>query len=118
MSEQVGHALPTGFEVLEPFVADWSLGVEAERVRKRWSSDMTEITQFYEVMIEHVERALDHLDQFELEAMPDPERRLFNLTMSLVEAASAVEIYGQPSSPYALTPERFVRTEVGMNCLK
>ena len=118
MTEHGGHALPAGFEVLEPFVADWSLGVEAERVRKRWSSDMAEITQFYEVMIENVERALDHLDQFELEAMPEPERRLFNLTMSLVEAASAVEIYGAPSSPYALTPERFVRTEVGLPCLR
>jgi selenocysteine lyase/cysteine desulfurase len=103
--------LPVGFEDLEPFVETWAFARQAERAHKRWSSDLEEITVFYDAMTSRIEAALDHLDRFDLDAMAPPERRLLYLALSLVEASSAVEVYRQPSSPYAFSPDRYVLTE-------
>ena len=72
---------------------------------------MEEIQQFYDVMIERVDAALDYLDGFPLDAMPAKERRLFDLTLSLAEVANSVEYYRRPSSRFAMPPERFPLTE-------
>lgn len=112
MSDGRTASLPPGFEDLEPFAAEWALVNEAQRLRKRVSSDMQEITRFYDAMAERIEAALAHLDQFPLRDMPEPEARLLSLTLSLAEAASAVEVYGQPTVKYGFpTPDRYVPTE-------
>jgi hypothetical protein len=74
---------------------------------------MASIRQFYDVMIDRVDAALDHLDEFDLHAMPEPEKRLFQLTLSLVEVANAVEFYHRPNSQYALPADRIKATEIG-----
>jgi hypothetical protein len=103
--------LPSGFEDLEMFVPDWALPCESERMRKRCASDIGTIRAFYDAMIERVEAALDHLDQFDPQAMPEPEQRLFYLTLSLVEVGNAVEFYKRPNSRYAFPPDRLLPTD-------
>jgi hypothetical protein len=103
--------LPAGFEDLEPFVADWALALESERMSKRCASRIEDIRRFYDAMIGRVEAALDHLDTFELDAMPAPEKRLFHLALSLVEVGNAVEFYKRPNSRYAFPADRMMPTE-------
>lgn len=103
--------LPAGFEDLEKFVVDWALPLELQRMSKRCASSIEAIRGFYDVMIARVEAALDHLDQFDLDAMPEPEKRLFYLTQSLVEVGNAVEFYRRPNSRYAFPADRMLPTQ-------
>lgn len=112
MSLESNMSLPPGFEELEPFVAGWALARSSERASKRWSSGMEEINCFYIAMLAHLESALDHLDKCALGAMPECERRLFHLTLSLAEIAGAVEVYAQPRVPFAFAPERYMPTDL------
>jgi hypothetical protein len=105
--------LPAGFEDLEVFVGDWALARESERMSKRCATKIEDIRRFYDAMIDRVEAALDHLDTFALEAMPGPEKRLFYLTLSLVEVGNAVEFYKSSNSRYAFPADRMLPTEPG-----
>ncbi len=100
-------ALPAGFADLERFAADWALGSEAARNAKRLASSFDEIRGFYDAMLSHLDAVGDHLARFDLAALPDAERRLFQLALSLMEVAPAVEIHGAPDVPDAIEAERF-----------
>jgi hypothetical protein len=99
--------LPDGFEALEPFVAHWALPTESQRIQQRFATSMEAITAYYELMIERIDDILDYLDTFDLDAMPEPEQRLMNMALSLVEVANAVEVYGVPYSDRSCTADRF-----------
>lgn len=88
--------LPTGFETLEPFVADWVLADAVARMGKRQASAMDEIRAFYEAMLPRGEAALAYLRQFQLDELPPEAERLLKLMLSLAEVAPAVEWYGDP----------------------
>jgi hypothetical protein len=113
MTSNENGILPAGFEDLEPFTACWSLALEADRMRQRCAASMESIQNFYDAMIGRVEAALDHLDHFDINALPEREQRLFYLTLSLVEVGNAVEFYRRPNSRYAMPPDRFVPGEHG-----
>ena len=102
--------LPPDFADLEQY-ADWSLGSESERLEKRLASSMEEIQAFYSAMLGRIEKALDYLNGFPLEQMPEPEQRLLNMTLSLAEVWVAVELYKQPDHPFGLDMRRFVPGE-------
>jgi hypothetical protein len=103
--------LPNGFADLEPFVADWALDTEMARIQKRCDTDFATIQHFYDAMAARVEAALDYLDTFDFNALPEREQRLFYLTLSLVEVANAVEFYKRPNSQYAFPPDRIIAVE-------
>jgi hypothetical protein len=90
--------LPPEFADLEPFAA-WSLETEAERYAKRLASTMDELQAFYDAAFPRLEAALDHLDQHDLEALPEDARRLLWLCYSLVNASFPVEVWRQPRVP-------------------
>ena len=102
--------LPAGFASLEPY-ADWALAGETDRLQKRLASSMEEIQGFYSAMLERVEDALQYLNGFPLDQMPEPEQRLLNMTLSLAEVWVAVELYKQPDHPFGLDMRRFVPGE-------
>lgn len=104
------QSLPSAFAELEPFL-DWSLGSEAERLEKRLASSMEEIQAFYTAMLGRIEEALEHLNGFSLDGMPEPEQRLLNMTLSLAEVWVAVELYKRPDHPFGLDMRRFVPGE-------
>ena len=100
--------LPKAFATLEPFL-DWALETERERIDRRLAVSTDEIGAFYDAMISRIEDALDHLDNNWGEDMPAPERRLYLLTLSLVEVSTFVELYGRRESGQACDPRRFVQ---------
>jgi hypothetical protein len=89
-------SLPEGFEALAPFVADWALGDAAGRMAKRQASTIEEIRCFYDAMLPLGEKALEHLRQFQLGALPLESERLLKLMLALAEVAPAVEWYEDP----------------------
>jgi hypothetical protein len=99
--------LPDGFAALEPYVADWALASESDRIKKRFATSMEAITGYYELMIERIDEILDYLDRFDIDALPEPEQRLMDMALSLVEVANAVEVYGVPYSNRSCTADRF-----------
>ena len=62
--------LPAEFADLEPF-ADWCLEFERERYAKRLASTMAEMQAFYDAAFPRLEAAMEHLDQYQLDALPE-----------------------------------------------
>ena len=102
--------LPSAFADLEQY-ADWALGSEAERLQKRLASSMEEIQGFYSTMLGRIEEALEYLNGFPLDELPEAEQRLLNMTLSLAEVWVAVELYKRPNHPFGLDMRRFVPGE-------
>ncbi len=98
---------PVAFRTLQPFL-DWALATEAERTRKRQTSEMADIQAFYTAMLSHLEDILVYLNQFPLERMPAHAQQLMDMTLSLAEIAPAVELFGQPREDDTFDPFRFV----------
>jgi hypothetical protein len=90
--------LPPEFSDLEPF-SDWCLESERERYAKRLSSSMAELQAFYDAAFPRLEPAMEHLDRYELDALPDDARRLLWLCYSLVNVSFPVEVWRQPRVP-------------------
>jgi hypothetical protein len=90
--------LPPEFSDLEPF-SDWCLESERERYAKRLSSTMAELQAFYDAAFPRLEAAIEHLDGYELDALPDDARRLLWLCYSLVNVSFPVEVWRQPRVP-------------------
>lgn len=95
-SENTQRRLPVEFADLESFVEDWSLPTEAQRYDKREQSGMEEIQCFYDALLPRAEAALDYLDRFALDAMPEEARRLMYLLYSLATISFCVEVWKQP----------------------
>jgi hypothetical protein len=90
--------LPAEFSDLEPF-ADWCLELERERYAKRLASTMPEMQAFYDAAFPRLDAAMDYLDQFPLDALPDDAKHLLWLCYSLVNVSFPVEVWRQPYVP-------------------
>ena len=90
--------LPAEFAALEPF-GDWILVTERERYAKRLASSMAEMQAFYDAAFPLLEPALTYLDQFPVDSLPEPERDLLLLMMSLVTVSFPVEVWKQARVP-------------------
>ena len=101
------QTLPAGFDDLERYVAGWSLDSELLRNRKRISSTMEEITEFYKALIARMSEITKHLDQHPVDQLPPAETRLLNLALMFMEVSPAVELFHQPTVPDAFPMERF-----------
>ena len=53
------HALPAGFELLEPFVKDWALATQIERETKRRAASGEELRAFFKAAFPETPRS-DH----------------------------------------------------------
>jgi hypothetical protein len=90
--------LPSEFADLEPF-ADWGVPTERARYAKRLSSTMDELQAFYDAAFPRLEAAASHLEQFELDALPEDAQRLLWLFCALVTVSFPVEVWRQPRVP-------------------
>jgi hypothetical protein len=88
--------LPEAFAGLEPFAARWCLETERDRYTARLASTMPELVGFYDAAFPRFREMVDHLDAFPLDDLPGPEHNLLHLVYSLVQAALAVDMWGQP----------------------
>jgi len=90
--------LPSEFADLEPF-ADWCLEFERERYAKRLASNMPEMQAFYDAAFPRLEAAMEYLDQFPLDSLPDDAKHLLWLCYSLINVSFPVEVWRQPYVP-------------------
>jgi hypothetical protein len=91
--------LPAGFEDLTCHVEYWARETIEQRIHARATASMSEIRAFYDAMTGRAEAALQYVEQFPLQQMPDDAARLFRLVLALGQAHVAVEIHGQPRAP-------------------
>ena len=99
--------LPEQFLDLEPYL-EWSLASERERSAKRQASSIAALKTFYDAMLPRMEQVLPFLAQFSLGDVDDRVQRLFLLSLSLAEVASAVENFGQARVVDGYDVARFV----------
>jgi hypothetical protein len=102
--------LPAGFERLEPFVDAWAVEGSDARKRRRIASTEPERLEFYDVMVEEVERALEYLDQYPIDALDAEQQRLMNMVLTLGHIALAVEKQGASEAYHALSHAHFTIT--------
>ena len=91
--------LPEAFADLEPYAATWCLRTETERFDRRLASTMDEMQAFYDAAFPRLPDALDYLDQYALDALPDDATHLLWLCYSLVQVSFPVEVWRQPRVP-------------------
>jgi hypothetical protein len=91
--------LPDGFADLEPFVADWARPTRHERYETRLSKSIDELIEFYDAIAPRAEEAIEHLDSFDLDDLPDDATRLLQLLYSMILVSYAVNIFRQPRIP-------------------
>jgi hypothetical protein len=103
--------LPAEFSDLEPWVDAWCLDSEPERYAKRLSSTMDEIQAFYDAVFPRAEDAIQYLEQFPLDDLPDDANRLLKLLYSLILMSFPVEIWKQPYIPDTGTAEFELKIE-------
>ncbi|MBX6387854.1 MAG: hypothetical protein IRZ08_02430 [Frankia sp.] len=92
--------LPAGFEDLAPFT-DWCLPEEDARFKKRYASTMEELQAFYDAAFPRIQDAIDHLNKFPLDDLPEDAHNLLLLYYSLITISFAVEAWRQPRVPDA-----------------
>lgn len=97
--------LPEEFRGLESLI-EWSLPTERQRNAKRLSSSINEIKGFYDTILPRAETILAYLDRFPLDEMPDQERHLLYMILSLAEVANAVELFKNPAVIDGFDPKR------------
>ena len=102
------RSLPAGFEDLEPFVATWALPATADRVAQRGRTTLAEKRAFYQVAGARLANALHHLDALDCKQLDGPDRRLFELVLSVAHISLAVE--RQKEADEALTLARALIT--------
>ena len=90
--------LPAEFADLEPF-SEWCLELERERYAKRLSSTMPELQAFYDAAFPRLEAAMEYLDQYQLDALPEDATHLLWLCYSLVNVSFPAEVWRQPHVP-------------------
>jgi hypothetical protein len=91
--------LPEPFAELEPFAATWCLRTESERYAQRMASTMDEMQAFYDAAFPRLADALDYLDRYSLDSLPDDATQLLWLCYSLVQVSFPVEVWRQPRVP-------------------
>lgn len=108
---QKQRRLPVQFEELEPFVDRWAGMTTAERMTARCESSMEEIQAYYDAVLQRADEALDLIEQYPLEGLPEDVGTLFRLVLGLAQASIAVELYQQPRAPETPYPNsiRLVR---------
>jgi hypothetical protein len=91
-------ALPEQFADLAPFT-DWIFDTWRPRYEKRLASTMDEMQAFYDAAFPRAEAAIEYLDQFALDELPDDALNLMRVLYSLISISFAVEAWRQPNVP-------------------
>jgi hypothetical protein len=99
MAADATRMLPAEFSDLEPFAEKWSLPTEHERYATRLASSMEDMQEFYDACFPRVEAAIEFLDRFPLDELPDDALNLMRVLYSLISISFAVEAWRQPNVP-------------------
>jgi hypothetical protein len=91
--------LPEEFSDLEPFAKEWSLPRERQRYDQRLASTMPELQAFYDAVFPRAKAAMDYLDQFDINDLPEKQLNLLRLLYSLSTVSFAVDCFKSPRIP-------------------
>ena len=91
--------LPEEFGQLERYVADWAKPTRQERYDMRLSKTIDELGEFYDAITPRAEQAIEYLNGFDLNELPEAETRLLHLMYSLVMVSYPVNVFKQPRIP-------------------
>ncbi|MQY27626.1 hypothetical protein [Nocardia aurantia] len=91
--------LPAAFSELEPWVPTWAKATRQERYDTRLASTIEELDAFYDAIAARAEEAIEYLNTFDLNELPDAETRLLRLMYSLVMVSYPVNVFKQPRIP-------------------
>ena len=94
----MANTLPAEFSDLEPY-ADWGIPTERARYEKRLASSMAELQEFYDAGMARIDDALEYLEQFPMNELPEDAKRLLWLYCGLVTASFPVEVWSQQRVP-------------------
>ena len=114
------RTLPAGFEALEPFVAEWALLTERERMLRRIHGSMDEIGTFYKALTPHLPALLKHLEAYppRIEELPPDAQRLAALGMAYMECSRIFEMWGKQDVHHDnFAPERLGFAPLGRPAL-
>lgn len=93
MSEVAGEVeLPAQFSDLSRF-GNWAIASRADRFSARFERSMDDIRAFYDAMVPRSDEIMTHLREYSLEDLPQPERNLLWMMLSLVEISRCVELW-------------------------
>ena len=84
--------LPPQFREFAPFVADWALASEAERLAKLTTTPIAELKVFYDAIFTRAEEIKSYLMPFKLDAMPEDAQTLFDMLLTFIETAHPIEL--------------------------
>jgi len=87
-----GRELPPQFSDLQPWVADWALECERDRLAKLVAIEIADLRPFFDAMLPRIPAIKDYLDQFPLDAMPPQARTLFDLALTFMETAHPIDL--------------------------
>lgn len=95
--------LPPAFSDLQQYL-EWALPSETQRRRKRESSSMEEIREFYDAMVTKLPAVLEHFKAAEERAggpdnVDDETKLLFTLMLGFAEASLSIEVHKSPTVP-------------------
>jgi hypothetical protein len=91
--------LPQAFSDLEPFVADWALPTRAHRYEARLKKPYDELVAFYDAIAPRAEEAITHLNELDINDLPDDAERLLHLLYSMILVSYAVNVFKQNRIP-------------------
>jgi hypothetical protein len=97
-NELTASGMPAQFADLEPF-AGWILENQPERYGKRLASTMEEMQAFYDAAFARFPDIIEYCNQFSLDDMPEPARKMMFLAFSIIEVSFPVECWRQPRVP-------------------
>lgn len=93
------NLLPDEFAELEPFATRWALETERERYAARLGSSMEDMQALYDAAMPRMAEALECLDTFDVNDLPDAQRQLMRLYFSVVNVSFPIEAWKQPHVP-------------------
>lgn len=98
--ETTPSGLPAQFAELEPF-AGWILERQDDRYEKRLHSTVDEMQALYDTMFPRLQEVIDYCNQYDVDDLPEPVRKLMFLVFSYIQASFVVEAWRQPHVPDA-----------------
>jgi hypothetical protein len=84
--------LPAQYRDLEPFVAEWALETEGERLKKLVATPIDDLRLFYDAIYPRSAEIRDYLSDKELDPLTAQEKMLFFLLMTFIEVAHPIEL--------------------------
>jgi len=95
------------FRELDAIVAEWGLPTMQQRIEKRLNSSMQELRQFHDSMLPHLEKIIEFLNQFPVDAIPEQYKPLANAALAMCEVDDPVNKWRSVLLEEALDPRRF-----------